>query len=106
VVELAYDLTPLAALASLGAAIDDLQARLASITCPTLVMSSPEDHVVPPPDSDHLATTVSGPVERVTLARSFHVATLDHDAPLIEREAVAFATKVRGDRAATGPGIS
>jgi carboxylesterase len=94
VVELAYDATPLAALASLGAAIDELQPQLGSITCPTLVMSSPEDHVVPPPSSDHLAASVSGPVERVTLARSFHVATLDNDAPLIEREAVAFAHKV------------
>jgi len=94
VVELAYDATPLAALASLGAAIDDLQPQLGRITCPALVMSSPEDHVVPPPSSDHLASTVSGPVERVTLARSYHVATLDNDAPLIEREAVAFAHKV------------
>jgi carboxylesterase len=93
VVELAYDRTPLAALASLGAAIDELQPLLASIMCPTLVMSSPEDHVVPPAASDHLAASVGGPVERVTLARSYHVATLDHDAELIEREAVAFARR-------------
>lgn len=94
VVELAYELTPLAALASLGAAIDDLQPRLADITCPVLIMTSPEDHVVPPASSDHLAATVSGPVERVTLARSYHVATLDYDAELIQREAVDFAQRV------------
>jgi carboxylesterase len=97
VVELAYDRTPLAALASLGAAIDELQPQLASIRCPTLVLSSPEDHVVPPASSDHLAASVGGPVERVTLARSYHVATLDHDADLIEREAVAFARRVCDD---------
>jgi carboxylesterase len=96
VVELAYESTPLAALASLGAAIDDLQPLLAKIHCPVLVMNSPEDHVVTPAASDHLAATVAGPVERVTLAHSFHVATLDNDAPLIEREAVAFAHKVCG----------
>jgi carboxylesterase len=94
IVELAYDATPLAALASLGSAIDELQPQLAQITCPTLVLSSPEDHVVPPAASDHLAGAVSGPVERVTLARSYHVATLDNDAPLIEREAVAFGRRV------------
>jgi carboxylesterase len=96
VVELAYDRTPLAPLASLGAAIDDLQPLLAGITCPTLVMSAPEDHVVPPAASDHLAASVGGPVERVTLARSYHVATLDHDAELIQREAVAFARRACG----------
>jgi carboxylesterase len=37
---------------------------------------------------------VSGPVERVTLERSFHVATLDYDKDEIERRAVEFANKV------------
>ena len=97
-VELAYDRTPIAALASLTAALDDLQPLLPQVRCPTLVMSSPEDHVVPPASSDHLAASVAGPVERVTLARSYHVATLDHDAELIEREAVAFALRSVGHR--------
>ena len=92
--ELAYSKTPLAALASLGEALEALQSELAEVRCPVLVCSAPEDHVVPPSSSDHLAASVSGPVERVTLARSYHVATLDHDAELIEREAVAFARRV------------
>lgn len=96
VVELAYDRTPLAPLASLGAAIDDLQPRLAAIRCPVLILTSPQDHVVPPASSDHLAAGVSGPVERISLERSYHVATLDHDAELIESEAVAFARRVSG----------
>lgn len=94
--ELAYRMTPLAPLLSMGSAIEELQARLADISCPVLVMTSPQDHVVPPASSDHLAATVAGPVERVTLERSYHVATLDHDAPLIEAEAVAFAQRVCG----------
>ena len=64
------------------------------MTCPVLILNSPDDHVVPPPSSDHLAASVSGPVERVTLARSFHVATLDHDAELIQTSAVDFARRV------------
>ena len=48
-------------------------------------MTSPQDHVVEPGNSDILAEGVSGPVERVTLERSYHVATLDYDKELIER---------------------
>ena len=45
-------------------------------------------------NSDFIAAHVSGEVARVTLERSYHVATLDHDKDLIEEEAVAFAQKV------------
>ena len=43
---------------------------------------------------DHLAATVSGPVERVMLERSYHVATIDYDHEDIERRAVEFVRKV------------
>lgn len=95
-VELAYDRTPIAPLLTLADALEELNARLAEIRCPVLVMCAPQDHVVPPASSDVLAAGVSGPVERITLERSYHVATLDHDAPLIESEAVAFARRVCG----------
>jgi carboxylesterase len=51
---------------------------------------------VPPVSSDHLAASVSGPVTRITLERSYHVATLDYDKDVIEREAVEFAKRVTG----------
>jgi hypothetical protein len=35
-----------------------------------------------------------GPVQQVALTRSFHVATLDYDAPEIEALVVDFATRV------------
>ena len=41
-----------------------------------------------------LAEGVSGPVERVWLERSFHVATLDYDREQIFRETVAFVADV------------
>lgn len=96
VVESAYAETPLAPLLSLAAAVDDLQGRLADITCPVLVLTSPEDHVVPAESSDHLAAAVSGPVRRVSLDRSYHVATLDHDAGLVIDETLTFAREVTG----------
>ncbi len=61
---------------------------------PAAALTSPNDHVVDPGDSDFLAGAVSGPVERVTLERSYHVATLDYDGPFICERAVAFARKV------------
>jgi carboxylesterase len=92
--ELAYERTPVASLVSLFDAVDELQARLSDVRCPALIMTAPNDHIVPPASSDHLAASISGPVERVALERSFHVATLDYDKDLIEREAVAFAQRV------------
>jgi carboxylesterase len=94
VTELAYDATPLRPLLSLCEAGDALYARLADIHCPVLIMNSPQDHVVPPVSSDILAARVSGPVERVTLARSYHVATIDYDRDEIAARAVEFARKV------------
>jgi carboxylesterase len=91
-VESAYPLTPVEPLLSLHGALAEL--RLADISCPVLLLTSPQDHVVEPVSSDLVAATVRGPVERVFLERSFHVATLDHDAPLIEQRAVDFVRRV------------
>jgi carboxylesterase len=94
VTELAYPGTPVAPLMSLGEAIDELAPLIPGIRCPALVFTSTNDHVVQPSAGDYLASHLGGPVERVTLERSFHVATLDHDAPEIERRTVEFLAKV------------
>ena len=92
--ELAYAATPVAALLSFIERCQGLEAELARVTCPVLLFTSPQDHVVDPVSSDVLAAGVSGPVERVPLERSFHVATLDHDAKVIEDRAVAFVAEL------------
>ncbi|MHB8594928.1 MAG: hypothetical protein ACYDB3_11465, partial [Acidimicrobiales bacterium] len=43
-----------------------------------------------------LVAGVSGPVERVWLERSYHVATLDHDASEVQTRTVAFVSQVLG----------
>ncbi len=90
VVELAYERTPLRPMVSMFDAADELADLMGGITCPSLIMTSPQDHVVPPGNSDTLAAAVAGPVERVELTRSYHVATQDYDKDLIERSAVGF----------------
>jgi carboxylesterase len=92
--ESSYEATPLAPLLSLQDGIEALQADLAAVTMPLLLMTSTQDHVVDPAQSDHLAASVSGAVERVTLTRSYHVATLDYDRDVIQEQAVAFGRKV------------
>ncbi len=94
VVETAYSDTPLAPLLTLFEASTVVGAELGRITAPLLLFTSPEDHVVPASDSDVLAAAVSGPVERVSCERSYHVATMDHDAAMIEERSVEFVGRV------------
>jgi carboxylesterase len=94
--ELAYLGTPLRPLLSLIEATGPLVERLGDLRCPILVFTSTQDHVVAPSSSDVLAANAAGPVERVTLERSYHVATLDYDRDDIERRTVAFARRLTG----------
>jgi len=96
-VESAYAETPLAPLLTLFDASDDLGDRLTRITSPMLIVTSTQDHVVPPENSDILAEAVSGPVERVRCERSYHVVTMDYDKDLVLAATVDFATKVTAE---------
>ena len=92
--EASYGETPLRPLLTMIMAGKDVRARLSDITQPTLIITSRQDHVVNPADSDVLADTIAGPVERLWLEKSFHVATLDYDKAELEAAALAFAKKV------------
>ncbi|HUC32723.1 MAG TPA: alpha/beta fold hydrolase [Ilumatobacteraceae bacterium] len=93
--ESAYEATPLRALLSL---VDDglapLAKEYAGMRMPLLLLNSPQDHVVDPGQAEFLADNYGGPLERVILERSFHVATQDFDKELIFESAVAFARRV------------
>jgi carboxylesterase len=90
----AYDAAPIPGLISLMEATTELHERLADIRCPVLILTSTQDHVVPPSSSDVLAAAVGGSVERVLLERSYHVATLDFDRDVVENRTVEFARRV------------
>jgi carboxylesterase len=93
--ETAYEGTPVRPLISmLDEGVAPLAERYSSITMPLLLLTSVSDHVVPPEQSDYLAGVYGGPVERVSLERSYHVATLDYDRQLIIDRSIAFAQKV------------
>jgi carboxylesterase len=95
--ESAYAGTPLPPLVSLVEdGIIPIAGRYGEIECPLLLMNSPQDHVVTPENADYLAENYGGSVERITLKRSFHVATLDYDRAMVEAEAVRFGRWVTG----------
>jgi carboxylesterase len=94
--EASYGETPLRPLLTMIMAGKDVRERLADITQPTLIITSRQDHVVNPGESDVLADNITGPVERLWLEKSFHVATLDYDRAELESAALAFAERVTG----------
>lgn len=92
--EVAYEALPTAPLVSLLEATRAVADGLEGIHCPVLLFSSRVDHVVPTDSGDLVEAAVAGPVERVHLEHSYHVATLDHDAGEIEARVVGFVQKV------------
>lgn len=90
--ESAYEGTPLPQLLSLSTdGLAPLAELIPATTLPLLLLSSPQDHVVDPAQGDYLAASWGGPLERVILERSYHVATQDYDKDLINERSVAFA---------------
>lgn len=93
--ELAYDRTPLKALHSMVRALSGVVHDLPEVTQPLLLLHSPQDHVVPPRSSSIVLSRVSSKdVTEVLLHRSYHVATLDHDATTIEELGVEFVRRI------------
>ncbi len=89
--ELSYDRTPLKAFVSLQQLWRVVLADLAQVTAPILLFRSRVDHVVEPLSGRLLhqgATSTS--VQEIILEDSYHVATIDNDAPLIFDRSVEF----------------
>lgn len=82
----AYSELALTSLIQLGVGADAARASLAAITVPVFVASSDHDNVVDPASSDDAAAAVAGPVTRLRLANSGHVAALDFDRERLCRE--------------------
>jgi carboxylesterase len=97
--EYGYRRVPLKALDSLRALWKVTRDDLPKVTAPLVVFRSVEDHVVEPLSTQIITQRVSSRdvTERV-LDNSYHVATLDHDAPTIFEESLEF---VRQQSAAT-----
>jgi carboxylesterase len=90
-----YTRTPLAAAHAMMTGWKQVRADLPAVTAPVLLFRSVEDHVVDPSSARIIASSVSSRelTERL-LENSYHVATLDNDAPAVFEESVAFIRRV------------
>ena len=94
-VELAYDRIPMKAAYSLSKLWITTRADLGKVTQPILIYRSADDHVVEPDSSALLKEKVaSSDVREVVLEDSYHVATLDNDAPTIFEGSVEFVRRL------------
>ncbi|MFI7589456.1 alpha/beta hydrolase [Spongisporangium articulatum] len=99
VTEDAYGKIPSHALASSLAGYKGVVADLPKVTAPLLLIRSRVDHVVPASSSALILSKVSSPdpVE-IVLEDSYHVATLDNDAPTIFEKSIEFIEQVTRNR--------
>lgn len=89
--ELSYDHTPVKAAYSMWRGWRDVRADLGSIRQPVLYFRSREDHVVDDTNLPMITAGISsGDVTVVWCEDSYHVATMDADAELINAQSVAW----------------
>lgn len=89
--ELVYPVVPVPAIRHLYTLMAVTREVLPKVTCPTLVFTSTEDHVVPPANGPYILERLGAVDKRlVWLDNSYHVATLDNDQEKIAAEMVAF----------------
>ena len=95
VTEHGYERTPLKAIHSFMQVWPTIIADLPHVTAPLLYFRSPEDHVVDGKSQPIiLGGVASTDVTETLLPESYHVATLDHDAPMIFEQSASFIARV------------
>lgn len=89
--EIAYHRMPTRAFDSLRQMWKVVRPNLNRVTCPLLLYHSPEDHVVEPVNAQIVLEGVSSQQKEERLCPdSYHVATLDNDAPAIFEGSIGF----------------
>lgn len=95
VTEHGYTKTPLKAAASMVNGWKALRADLGKVRSPLLCFKSTEDHVADPSSYKVIMGSVSSTdITTRMLDNSYHVATLDNDAPTIFNDTAAFVSRV------------
>jgi carboxylesterase len=93
--EIVYDRVPLRAANQLGKFLRTVDRELPSMTLPLLVFSSVGDHTVKPANAARIMRRSGSPrKELIQLTNSYHVATLDYDAPAIFERTLRFLDEV------------
>ena len=93
--ELGDTVMPVPAIAQMAAMMRHVRAALPQIRQPIVVFRSGEDHVIPRSNAEKvLARIGSERRELILCPNSYHVVTLDHDAPLVRERVLRFAREL------------
>ena len=99
VTELAYPRMPVPAVAEMAAMLKVVRGELGRVSQPLLVFRSGTDHVIPSSNARKVLDGVgSSRKELVECPNSFHVVTLDRDAPLVLERTLAFVRELADAR--------
>jgi carboxylesterase len=102
VVELAYPEVPVKCVREANTLIGATGNLLHKIVCPTLVIQSREDHVLPPSNGPLILQGIGSRDARILwLEDSYHVATLDNDKDLIVERTGRFVAEIACDNEAS-----
>jgi carboxylesterase len=92
--EIAYSKVPVSTIREIYALMAITREMLPEVKVPTLVLSSPDDHLIPAANSQEILARVgSTNREMVLLKNSYHVATIDFDKDLINESVRQFFKK-------------
>ena len=95
VVELAYPEVPVRCVREANALMGATGNLLHKVVCPTLVIQSREDHVLPPSNGPMILNGIGARDARILwLENSYHVATLDNDKDVIVERTGRFIAEV------------
>ncbi|MET1032458.1 alpha/beta hydrolase [Domibacillus tundrae] len=93
--EITYEEAPVASIRELQKLMKEVPSVLSRIRVPALCIKSAVDHVVPPENTSFIYQSISSTQKQlITLADSYHVATMDHDADRIVEAAAGFIKSI------------
>jgi carboxylesterase len=91
VTEWGYDVLPTKGVLQLNKLLKATRAALKNVKAPLLLFHSTEDHVLPLSNTEIIMSEVGSPEKkRLELSNSYHVSTMDYDAPEIFAQSLAF----------------
>jgi carboxylesterase len=86
---------PVPAIAQMAAMMRHVRSALPEIHQPIVVFRSDTDHVVPRSNAEKVLERIGSERRELVLCpNSYHVITLDHDAPLVQERVLAFAREL------------
>lgn len=94
-VEITYSEAPVKAYHEILSYLNAVAPKLSRVRCPVTAFVSPDDHVVPPSNTDFILGKVSSEAKRkYSLPNSYHIASMDHDMDFIVEEACGFMAEL------------